>query len=314
MTKPFSSVGIDIGKAFLDVHGLPGDLPPRFPNNRQGMSELVACLGETSPDLIVCEPSGGYEQPLVAALKAAGLPITVVNARQIRDFARARGILAKTDKIDARVIAEYGQIIRPEPRDNVRPTVLAEYVRRRKQLVSLARREMQHLEHASEDEIRKDITENIKDIKRRIAMCEEHIKAAICKDRQCKEKLDILTSCKGIGEVAATIIIVDLPEIGRLSHAQITALVGLAPFNHDSGSMRGQRHISGGRKPVRDVLYMAACSAIRFNPDIKALYERLRKNGKHAKVAIIACMRQLLITLNSLVRDNRRWQPSYQKN
>ena len=311
MTQPFSSIGIDISKASLDVHGLPGEHPSHFTNDTQGLCLLVDCLEEAQPDLIVCEPSGGYERPLVITLQAAGLPIAMVNARQIRDFARAKGILAKTDSLDARVIAEYGALIRPAPDTNTRPEGLVQYVRRRRQLVDLMRREKQHLEHTTEEHIRTEIEENIAGLKDKITDCENHMRKAIQDDPACREKHRILTSCKGVGDVTAATLIAGLPEMGNASHAQITALVGLAPFNHDSGAMRGQRHIHGGRQAVRNGLYMATCAAIRFNPDIKTLYERMRKNGKHAKVAITACMRQLLITLNSLIRDNRIWEPDY---
>lgn len=312
MPHIFVSIGIDIGKTFLDVHGLKPSHPQRIRNDASGIAALTAWLGERVPDVIVCEPSGGYERPLLAALREAGLPVACVNARQVRDFARAKGVLAKTDRIDAQVLAEYGALLRPQVRPLLRPAALAEQVQRRRAVVEMIRREKQYLEHGTEETIRREAEAHIALLEGQLRACEERIARLVAADAACRARQEILTSCKGVGDVTSATLLAELPELGQATHAQITALAGLAPYNRDSGAMRGQRHIRGGRGTVRRVLYMAAVSAIRCNPDIKALYERLRAAGKHAKVAIVACMRQLLLTLNALVRDNRKWKPCHQ--
>lgn len=308
MTKPFSSIGIDISKAYLDIYGLKAEHPARLPNDAGGIALLTGYLGECSPEVIVCEPSGGYERALITALQRAGFPIVAVNPRQIRDFARAKGRLAKTDRLDAQVLAEYGALFRPEPKAIEKPAELAQYVLRRRQLVDALRRETQQHEHLTHEGMKSDSEQHIAWLQEHIAQMDAHIRHHIAACSDLKDRQAILKSCKGIGDVTAATLMAEMPELGSASHAQIAALAGLAPFNHDSGSLRGQRHIRGGRSPVRAALYMATISAIRYNPDIKATYERLRAAGKHAKVAITACMRKLLITLNSLLRDNRKWK------
>jgi transposase len=311
MTKLISSIGIDIGKAFLDVHSLGRHYPARFGNDADGFVKLIAALSACAPDIIVCEASGGYERSMMNALRDAGLPVVAVNPRQIRDYAKAKGCLAKTDRIDARIIAEYGATFRPTPKPMNRPAELAQHVQRRRQWITMLRQEMQHLEHVVSETVRCDIEQHIAFLQDGISACDRRIRECIRADEACKAKHAILTSCKGVGDVTAATLIADMPELGSASHAQIAALAGIAPFNHDSGAMRGTRHIRGGRSALREVLYMAAISALRHNADIKRLYERLRANGKPAKVAIVACMRQLLITLNSLLRHNRKWTEKY---
>ena len=311
MRESFVSIGIDVSKASLDIDGLGNTFPIHITNDAQGIAMLVGRLAECPPAVIVCEPSGGYERILVAALRNAGLPIVVVNARQIRDFARAKGILAKTDKIDARVIAEYGATFKPTPKAVYKPAALAQYVQRRRQLVEALKCEMQQRDHLTHEDLKRDSKAHCTWLQEHIAAIESRIRTLIAADPALEGQHAILTSCKGIGDITSAILIAELPQLGTASHAQIAALAGVAPFNRDSGLMRGQRHIHGGNASVRSVLYMATISAIRFNPDIKTFYERLRANGKLAKVAIVACMRKLLITLNALLRDNRKWTPQY---
>jgi transposase len=311
MNTAFVSIGIDVSKHFLDVHGGGKGFPGRVANDMDGVNDMVRQLAGSPPDVIVCEPSGGYEKLLVAGLQSAGLPVVVVNARQIRDFARAKGVLAKTDTLDAKILSEYGAVFKPRPKETSRPTELAAYVSRRRQLVDMLRIEKQQHEKAVTDALKSDSEEHIAWLEDHIAELEARIREHITGTPSLQDKKDIITSCKGIGEVAAATLLAEMPELGAASHAQIAALAGLAPFNHDSGAMRGTRHIKGGRASVRHAIYMATIAAIRYNPDIKACYDRLRKNGKAAKVAIVACMRKLLITLNSLIRDNRKWSQVY---
>jgi transposase len=305
------SIGIDVSKKSLDVHAVGTDFPPWVPNDAGGIVRLVEWLAGISPNVIVCEPSGGYERRMVAALRDAGLPIVVVNARQIRDFARAKGILAKTDRLDAGVLAAYGATFRPTPKPVHKHPLLAQYVQRRRQLVEALKCETQQREHMTAKDLKRGSDQHSAWLKKNIAAIEDRILQIIAADPHLSEQHAILTSCKGIGDTTAAILLAELPELGTASHAEIAALAGLAPFNNDSGNRRGQRHIRGGKAPVRSVLYMAAISATRFNADIKVFYERLRKNGKVPKVAIVACMRKLLVTLNALVRDRRKWTPLY---
>lgn len=311
MNTSFVSVGIDISKAMLDTHILGRPTPDRVPNDSQGIARLVDRLKERKPSLIVCEPSGGYERPLLTALRTAGLRVALVNPRQARDFARAKGILAKTDAIDARVLAEYGAAIRPSPKDVGKHARLAEFFSRRNHLIGAINHERQQREHLTVDALRQDSKQHCAWLRKRLAAVDAAIRALIAADPMLKRQHAILTSCKGIGDVTATVLMTHMPELGTASPAQIAALAGVAPFNRDSGAMRGKRSISGGKKSVRCVLYMATVVAVQHNPDIRRCYERLRAKGKLAKVAIVACMRKLLIVLNSLVRDGRTWTPQY---
>jgi transposase len=309
MTTSYVSIGIDIGKHFLDTHGLGKTCPARVANDADGIARLVKALMDASPNVIVCEPSGGYERPLVATLQTAGMPVVMVNAKRVRDFAKAKGTLAKTDRLDARILSEYGTAFRPEPRTARKPAQLAAYVQRRSQLVENLSREMRQRELACHPDIECDREDHIAWLQERIAVFDARIRACIEAEDALKERHAILTSCKSVGVITSATLMADIPELGTLSHSQITALAGLAPFNCDSGTRQGERHITGGKAVTRAALYMATLSAVRCNPDIKAFYERLRARGKRAKVALVAAMRKLLITLNALLRDNRKWQP-----
>jgi transposase len=305
------SIGIDISKQHLDVFVHPAKEYQQFTNNADGVTKLLTWLQGYEADRIVCEPSGGHERLVVGTLQKASLPISVVNARQIRDFARAKGVLAKTDQIDARVLAEYGLLMKP-PISEAHPCEALLYqVSRRRQLVELLKREKQHHKATPCESIKADIQVHITQLGTHIRTCEAKIQSLVAEDADMTIKQEILLSCRGIGEVTASTLLAQLPELGTLSHQKIAALVGLAPFNHDSGSLRGTRHIRGGRGDVRMALYMATLSAKRYNADIKAMYERLVSKGKPAKLALTACARKLLITLNSLLRDGRIWTEEY---
>lgn len=307
MSEEPVNVGIDISKANLDVCIFPSGGYKQFSNTVEGIGALIAELDEHQIQRVVCEPSGGYERLLVRALQKSGNPIAMVNARQIRDFARCKGILTKTDKIDAAVLAEYGALIKPEVTEAHPCQELLDYVDRRRQLVELLKREKQYGKTTESEDIQKDIEAHVVQLESHLRKCEAQIQTVIAKDEELVVKQEILLSCCGVGDVTAATLLAQLPELGELSHGKISALVGLAPFNHDSGSLRGTRHIRGGRSEVRMTLYMATLSAKRYNPDIKRMYERLVSRGKNAKLALTACARKLLITLNAMLRDNRHW-------
>lgn len=309
MNSSFVSIGIDVSKAYLDIFFYPLRKSRRFDNSSEGIAKLLKFIADNiEPDLIVIEASGGYERNLLYASQEAGFLIALVNARQVRDFAKAKGVLAKTDCLDARVLADFGAAIRPIPKAYSGSSKLGQFVIRRRQIIELIKREQQHLEHVLDTSISTSIEKNIAMLNTELKEIEKSMKVAVMQDESTREKFEIITSCKGVGEITAFTLITDFPELGNISHGQASALAGLAPFNHDSGEMRGLRRIKGGRKQVRNVLYMAALSASRYNPDIRNFYNRLRNGGKSYKVAITACMRKLLIIINSLVRDGRIWQ------
>lgn len=307
MNQVYVTIGIDVSKARLDIYGLEG--LASVDNSPEGLNALLHALQKVSVACVVCEPSGGYEFDLLIACQRVGIPIARVNARQIRDFARAKGVLAKTDRLDARILAEYGAIFKPAPLTMLADQTLRGLVAYRRQLVEAAKKHA--VQTAAEripalEAIQANMMKVIEDS---IDKVEKMIEETIASDAVMQQTHHILTSCKGIGAVTSSTLIAELPELGTLSHAQITALVGLAPFNHDSGTMRGKRSIRGGRKSVRNTVYMATVSALRYNPDIKSLYERLIEKGKIKKVAMIACMRQLLITLNAMMKQKKCWNP-----
>lgn len=305
------SIGIDISKQRLDVHVHPLGIYTHFSNTAKGVSKLLIWIEDHHAHHIVCEPSGGYERLIVQALQKMSLPVSRVNARQIRDFARAKGVLAKTDKIDAQVLAEYGILMQP-PITQAHPCEeLLLYVSRRRQLIEQMKREKQHYKTTPCDAIKTDIRSHLEQLDVHIQACEDKIQSLISSDVELSVKQEILLSCCGIGAVTASTLLAQLPELGTVEHQKISALVGLAPFNHDSGSLRGTRHIRGGRSEVRMALYMATLSATRYNLDIQRTYRRLVARGKPAKLALTACARKLLIILNSLLRDGRVWTQKY---
>lgn len=310
MTQQERFVGIDVSKASLDIAMLPEERVWRIEREEMSIAGLVEELRALAPCLIVLEATGGLESPLTAALATAGLPVAVVNPRQARDFAKATGRLSKTDALDAQVLARLGQTLRPPVRalKDEETQELEALLTRRRQIVEMLTMEKNRLP-ATGQRVRKDITAHIAWLTKRLKDVDGDLQSAIAASDFWRLKDDIIRSLPGAGKVLSTTLLASLPELGTLNRRQIAALVGVAPFNCDSGTMRGSRHIWGGRATVRSVLYMATITAIRCNPDIRAFHARLRGVGKKPKVAITACMRKLLTILNSMVRSNTPWQP-----
>lgn len=302
-------VGIDVSKRQLDVHIRPSGDQWSVTNDEVGHDELVRRLEQFKPELIVLEATGGYQSQAVAALALKQLPVAVVNPRQVRDFAKAMNRLAKTDAVDAAVLALFAERIRPEPRLllDEQSLELQAMMTRRRQLIDMRTAETNRLETCRVGRVRKDIEKTISWLTRRIGEADDDIDTMIRKTPLWRDREDLLSSVKGVGKTVARTLLTDLPELGRLNRRKIAALVGLAPFNNDSGARRGLRSIRGGRAEVRSMLYMAAVSAARYNPQIRELYVRLLAAGKLKKVALVACARKLLTVLNAMVRTNTRW-------
>jgi transposase len=300
--------GIDVSKETLDVALLPGAESLQFGNNEGGIDELTKRL--KAMDLVVMEATGGYETAVATALVAAGIRVAVVNPRQVRDFAKATGRLAKTDRIDAAVIAVFGVAVEPHilqlPDEDARE--LQALLVRRSQLVAMRVQETNRL-GLMQGAMRKGIKKHIAWLEQEIAKLDIDLTAGLRSSPAWRAKDELLRSLKGIGPITSGTLLVALPELGQLDRRAIAALVGLAPFNCDSGKMRGRRTIYGGRSRIRTLLYMAATTAIRSNPVIRAFYERLKSRGKPHKVAIVACMRKMLTILNAMVRDGTPWTP-----
>jgi len=302
--------GIDVSKATLDVAVLPAGEVVQFANDASGIDELGKKLKSAMVDLVVMEATGGYETAVATALAGAGLRVAVVNPRQIRDFAKATGRLAKNDRIDAQVIAAFGQAIEPEivrlPDDDARE--MEALLVRRRQLVAMRVQEVNRL-GLMQGAMRKRIKAHIDWLEQEIDKLDVDLTAKLRSSPAWRAKDELLRSLKGIGPITSRTLLVALPELGELDRRAIAALVGLAPFNRDSGVMRGRRSIYGGRSQVRTLLYMAATTAVRSNPVIRAFYQRLKSRGKPHKVAMVACMRKMLTILNAMVRQSTPWTP-----
>ena len=300
-------VGLDISKAKLDFATFPASSARIFATDERGREALVACLLELRPELIVMEATGGYELPIAAALAAAELPTAVVNPRQVRAFARSTGRLAKTDALDAALIAHFASAIRPPARlPAVEVSEIKALVARRRDLSDMIVAEKNRWE--TNPWMRDAITEHLQFLYAQLAAVEENLDRHVRQSALWQEKAELLRNVPGVGRVLCWTLLSHLPELGQVGDKQLAALVGLAPFNCDSGTLRGQRHIWGGRAELRRALYMAALSAVRYNPTIAAFYQRLRAAGKAGKVALVACMHKLLIILNAVVRNRRPWQ------
>lgn len=302
-------IGIDVAKDHLDVCALPEAQSWGMAYQEAALSELVRRLKALSPTLVVLEATGGLERALVAALATASLPVVVINPRQARDFARATGELAKTDRIDARMLALFAQRVRPAVRplaDEATQTLDA-LVLRRRQIVDMLTQEHNRLLQAATARIARDLKEHIRFLETRLQRVENELQEAIEASPLWRVRDELLRSVPGVGPVLSRTLLAELPELGRLSPRKIAKLVGVAPLNRDSGTLRGRRRIWGGRASVRCALYMAAFSATRHNPVLRHLYQRLREAGKAHKVALVACMRKLIIILNAMVRDQRFW-------
>ena len=302
-------IGIDVAKAQFEFACLPSGETGTVPNEDGGIPELVARCQALTPTLIVLEATGGYEAALVAALATAGLPLVVVNPRQVRDFARATGQLAKTDAIDAQVLALFAERVRPAPRPLATEAAQAldALLTRRRQLVEMLTAERNRLLVARAP-VRRDLQQHIRFLERRLREADTDLHTAGKASPLWRVKDDLLQSVPGVGRVVSLTLLAELPELGRLSHKELAALVGVAPLNRDSGTLRGKRLVYGGRAPVRAALDMAALVASKCNPVIRAFYQRLRAAGKPAKVALTACMRKLLIILNAIARTGTPWQ------
>jgi transposase len=302
-------VGIDIAKATLDVYLSLPEQSLSFPNDAAGIQALTTTLQGAHPARIVLEATGGLERALVAELLVAGLPVAVVNPRQVRRFAQALGYLAKTDRLDARVLAHFAAAIQPPVRamPDVQTQTLADQLARRRQLVEMRTMEKNRLQQAQNAAVRTAIQRHIDWIEPELKRVERGLRQAVEASPAWQEKADLLREVKGLGEVSIVTLLADLPELGTLNRKQIAALVGVAPLNQDSGTLRGPRRVWGGRAAVRQTLYMATLAAVRYNPVLKAFYTRLCAAGKAAKVALVASMRKLLTILNAMLRDHAHW-------
>jgi transposase len=302
-------VGIDVSKGRVDVHVRPGATAFSCTTDAEGLADLVNRLTPLQPQLIAMEASGGYERVVAAALAEAGLPVAIVNPRQVRKFAGAIGRLAKTDAIDAGVIAHFADAIRPAPKPMPDALMrrLRELLARRRQLVVMINAEKQRLAKAADQLAQRSFKTILRSLEAERTRIDRAIDKLIEDSPLFCAKQDLLKSVPGIGDVVARTLIVELPELGTVDRHQIAALAGVAPMNRDSGHYRGKRRIQGGRVEVRAPLFMACLVAIRHNPPLRRFYRRLRDAGKPARLAIVAVMRKLLTTLNAIIRDNKAW-------
>jgi transposase len=305
-------IGIDVSKATLDVASLPDGESWTVPNDDPGLADLMSRLVALAPALIVLEATGGFETLAAITFAKVGLPVAVVNPRQVRDFARAMGQLAKTDALDAGLLAAFAQRMRPEPRplpDEVAQR-LEGLLTRRRQLVEMLTAEKNRLGFAR-GPVKRDIRQHIRWLEKRLADVDHDLQEAVTASPLYQAKADLLRSVPGVGPVTTLTLLATLPELGHLSRRQIAALVGVAPINRDSGTLRGKRMVWGGRAPVRAVLYMAALVSLKHNPVLRTFYQRLCAAGKPFKVAVTACMRKLLTILNAMLHQNRAWDPQH---
>jgi len=305
-------IGIDVSKATLDIAVLPDGESWTVTNDDPGLAALAPRLVALTPVVIVLEATGGFEMLAALTLAKAGLPVAVVNPRQVRDFAKALGRLAKTDALDAGILADFAQRVRPEPRPlpDEAAQLLESLLTRRRQIVDMLTAEKNRLGFAR-GPVKRDISQHIRWLAKRLTDVDGDLQDAVTASPLYQAKADLLRSVPGVGQVTTLTLLATLPELGHLSRHQIAALVGVAPMNRDSGTMRGKRMVWGGRAPVRAVLYMATLVGIKHNPVLRTFYERLRAAGKPFKVAATACMRKLLTILNAMLHQNRRWDPQH---
>ncbi len=301
-------VGIDVSQARLDIAVRPGT-SFSITHGESAIAVLAQQLCALSPTLIVLEAPGGMEIPLTSALATAGLPVVVINPRQVRDFAKASGHLAKTDALDAQILAQFAEVMRPQPRPlpDAETRALAALLTRRRQLVEMLTAEKNRLLRTAAP-IRKRLRTHITWLERELPSTNTALAEAIRQSPVWHEKDELLQSVPGVGPVVTSTLLASLPELGTLTNKQIAALVGVAPLNRDSGTLRGRRTVWGGRAQVRAVLYMGTIVAARFNPVIRVFYQRLQRAGKAKKVALTACMRKLLIILNAMLKHRTPWQ------
>ena len=312
MEKERVYVGIDVAKATMDMAVHPSGQQCSFRNDDGGIRKAVSCLKELAPALVVLEATGGIEIRLVAAIVEQGLPVAVANPRHIRDFARATGKLAKTDALDAQVIAHFAAAIKPTPRPlpDEQAQEFSAMLSRRRQVVEMITAEKNRLGSATSSVVKGRIEEHIAWLERELGDIDKGLRRGVKESSVWREKDRLLQSVPGVGPVLSATLLADLPELGALDRKQVAALAGLAPFNRDSGKLRGKRTIWGGRAKVRAVLYMATLAATRCNHVIKSFYLRLCAAGKHRKVALTACMRKLLTILNAIIKHRTPWDHS----
>ena len=303
------NIGIDVGKDLLDIYILELELHWQEENNAEGIKRLVSKLNRYKLTRVLVEATGGYERAVIEASTEKGLPIIIVPPVKVRQFAKAQGILAKTDKIDARLIALFASIIRPEIREM--PTKKIRCIRdllARKRQLNEARTQELNRQHKAPKVLERTHARMLKFLDKEITTIKKNLDKEVAEVTEWQRIHEVICSVPGIGDGVAYTLLGELPELGQLSHRQIAALCGLAPYNHDSGKLKGKRRIRGGRAPIRTVLYMAMLSSIQHNPIIKAFYTKLVANGKHKKVALTACMRKMMTILNAMVRDDLEWK------
>lgn len=312
---PLGYAGIDVSKERLDVHLLPQDEVFVVANDHEGIDALVERLLQARPELVVLEATGRYERPAATAIAAAGIAVAVVNPRQTRDFAKATGRLAKTDKIDAFVLARFAAAVEPPPSalPDEEAQVLQAILTRRRQLLLMLVAEKNRLLMAPEAVVKR-IRAHVRWLEKELERTERDLDEAVRESEVWRRNEELLRGVPGVGPVLARTLLAELPELGMIAHKRLSSLVGVAPFNRDSGKMRGKREVWGGRAPVRAALYMGALVATRHNPHIKEFYERLLAAGKPKKVALVACMRKLLSILNAMMRDRATWHPAHLPN
>jgi transposase len=304
-------VGIDVAKYQLDLHLLPAGRATRYPNNTQGIQDCRQFLAQVAPARILLEATGGYELALTSALQTVGLPVIVVNPRRVRDYARSMGLIAKTDRIDARVLAEFATSPRVELRElpdgpaRQRQALLA----RKNQLVALHVAERNRLEHAVDRLVVQSLRQLLRLLEKQIAQLDRKLAQLIAADPQLQRRAEIADSVPGFAPATAAMLVTQLPELGRVNRRAIAALVGTAPRNRDSGQFRGKRMTGGGRVQVRSALYMPMLTVIRCNPVIRRFYQRLLEHGKAKMTALVAAMRKLLTILNTMIKNNQLWNP-----
>ncbi len=303
------NVGIDIGKNTLDLCIYEVELYAQYANTPEGVRELLKKLSRYNLTRLLVEATGGYERTLVEACAEKELPLIIVQPMQVRQFAKAQGIIAKTDKLDSRLIAQFGAVMKPEPKplNSKKVRYIRDLLSRKRQLNDMRTQELNR-QHKAATLLTSTHKRVIKIFDKEIEWINKLLAKAVSEVTEWQRTCEILSSAPGIGDGVAFTLLGELPELGNLSARKIAALCGLAPFNRDSGAMKGRRRIQGGRAPIRTVLYMAMLSAIQCNPIIKRFYQRLVAQGKHKKVALTACMRKMVTILNSMVRDNCEWK------
>jgi transposase len=310
MNKEQTYVGVDISKDYLDLAANVLGKKWRFGNDPSGIGKTIEMLKAMSPVFVVFEATGGLELSFWAALTEANIEAAPINPRQIRDFARATGQLAKTDEIDAKVIAHYGEAMHPRSQPFPDTQELKETMARRNQLIEMITSEKNRLRFSRNKQIKQDIQLHVEWLEKQLGNIDNNLKDGISSDPAMREKNELLQSTPGVGPTLSATLLTQVPELGSLNRHQIASLIGVAPLNRDSGTLRGKRMVWGGRSSVRRVLYMSTLAATRYNPIIRAFYQRLCKEGKAKKVALTACMRKLLVILNAIIKNRTVWKDS----